>query len=74
MIKEIDYVNSPPHYTKGGIEVYDYIKAKEFNYNLGNAIKYISRCEHKGKKIQDLKKSVWYLTKEIEVIENDKRN
>ena len=62
-----DMVNSPPHYTQGGIEVYDYIVAKEFNYNLGNAVKYISRCNHKGKKVEDLKKAIWYISKEIMV-------
>ncbi len=60
-----DLVNHPPHYKQGGIEVIDYIEAKKFNYNLGNAIKYISRCEHKQKKIEDLKKAIWYLKREI---------
>lgn len=51
-----DNVNHPSHYTYEKIEVIDYIEDKGFNYNLGNAIKYISRCEHKGKKQKICKK------------------
>ena len=35
------------HYQCLGIEPIDYINSHNFNFNLGNAIKYISRC---GKK------------------------
>jgi hypothetical protein len=41
-------VNHPPHYTDGGIEVIDYIKAKHLDFCLGNAIKYISRAGKKS--------------------------
>lgn len=60
-----DNVNHPAHYTYGKIEVIDYIEDKGFNYNLGNAIKYISRCEHKSNKEEDLKKAIWYLNREL---------
>jgi hypothetical protein len=60
-----DPVNHPAHYKTGGIETIDFIEAKEFNYNLGNAVKYISRAEHKGNKKQDLEKAVWYLNREL---------
>lgn len=67
-------VNHPPHYIDGGIEVIDYIKAKNLDFCLGNAVKYISRAGKKSdadmtereKTIQDLKKSIWYINKEIE--------
>ncbi len=62
----VDNVNHPNHYTNGDIEVIDYIEDKGFNYHLGNAIKYISRCEHKGKKVEDLEKAIWYVNREIE--------
>lgn len=65
----MDNVHQPPHYKVGGIETIDYIEAKGFNYRLGNAIKYISRCEHKGKKVEDLQKAIWYLQREIEKCE-----
>ena len=58
-------VYSPPHYTAGGIEVIDFIAAKRFGYNLGNVIKYISRADLKGKRLEDLQKAKWYLDREI---------
>ncbi len=61
----MDNVNSPSHYTIGGIETIDFIEAKNLSYNLGNAVKYISRAEHKGNKIEDLRKAYWYITREI---------
>jgi hypothetical protein len=60
-----DNVNSPAHYKAGGIETIDFIEAKELGYNLGNVIKYVSRADHKGKKLEDLKKAEWYLAREI---------
>lgn len=60
-----DNVNHPPHYKVGGIEVIDFIEAKKFNYNLGNVIKYVSRADHKGNRLEDLKKARWYLDREI---------
>jgi hypothetical protein len=62
---EPDNVNSPAHYKAGGIETIDFIEAKELGYNLGNVIKYVSRADHKGKKLEDLKKAEWYLAREI---------
>jgi Protein of unknwon function (DUF3310) len=61
----VDLVNNPPHYTTGGIETIDFIEAKKLNYNLGNAVKYISRADHKGNRIEDLKKAKWYIEREI---------
>ena len=60
-----DLVNHPAHYKTGGIETIDFIEAKGLNYNMGNAVKYISRAEHKGNKKQDLAKAIWYLNREI---------
>jgi hypothetical protein len=60
-----DLVNQPPHYTTGGIETIDFIEAKKLNYNLGNVIKYLTRADHKGSKLEDLRKAQWYLTREI---------
>lgn len=56
-----DPVSSPPHYTKGGIEVYDFIKAWDLDFTTGNVIKYVVRAPHKGKQLEDLKKARWYL-------------
>ena len=61
-----DMVNHPPHYTDGGIETIDYIRAKltpeEFRgYCRGNALKYLSRAGKKGDPAEDLAKAQWYL-------------
>ncbi len=61
-----DMVNSPPHYTDGGIETIDYIAAKLGpdgfrSYCVGNALKYISRAGKKGAAKEDMSKAIWYL-------------
>ena len=59
---------SPSHYTRGSIEVWDFIRDQELNYHLGNAIKYICRAGFKGDntKAQDLKKAIHYLENELD--------
>jgi lipopolysaccharide biosynthesis regulator YciM len=64
----VDNVNHPPHYKTGGIEVIDYIEAKNLTYHLGNVVKYISRADHKGNKLEDLEKARWYLDRAINAI------
>lgn len=61
-----DTVNHPAHYKIGGIETIDFIEAKSLDYNLGNVVKYITRADHKGNKLEDLRKAQWYLTRAIE--------
>lgn len=68
-----DNVNNPSHYTAGGIETLDYIKAKVSDYPsyaVGNILKYVSRYEHKNG-IEDLKKAQFYLNNLIEWMESD---
>ncbi len=60
-----DPVNHPAHYKVGGIETIDFIEAKRLNYNMGNAVKYITRADHKGNRKQDLEKAIWYLNREL---------
>jgi hypothetical protein len=61
-----DIVNHPAHYKTGGIETIDFIEAKNLNYHLGNVIKYLTRADHKGDRLENLKKAQWYLNREIE--------
>lgn len=61
-----DIINNPKHYTQGGIETIDFIEAKVLGFNLGNVVKYISRADHKGKRIEDLEKARFYLDREIQ--------
>jgi len=60
-----DLVNHPAHYKVGGIETIDFIEAKKLGYNLGNVVKYLTRADHKGNRLEDLRKAQWYLTREI---------
>ena len=62
-----DAVNHPKHYTShpSGVEC---IKVTEhLNFCIGNAIKYLWRAGLKdgNSDIQDLKKAVWYIEREI---------
>lgn len=71
-----DMVHNPPHYTSGGIEVIDILKAKltpeEFKgFCKGNALKYLFRGELKGKELEDYEKAQWYLTRLIEVTKGE---
>ena len=68
-IEEKEMVNHPSHYNKG-IEAIDYIESHNMNFNIGNVIKYITRAKHKGTELQDLKKGLWYLQREIDKLEN----
>jgi hypothetical protein len=56
----------PSYYTRGTIEVWDFIRDQELNYFLGNAIKYICRAGFKDSRVEDLKKAITYLEKELE--------
>ena len=63
-----DPVNHPSHYTRGGIECIDAIKASMSleafrGFLQGNAMKYIWRHDLKGKPVEDLEKAMWYLTR-----------
>lgn len=60
-----DNVNHPSHYKSGGIETIDFIEAKKLDYHLGNVVKYITRADLKGNKLEDLQKAQWYLNRAI---------
>lgn len=66
-----DMVNHPPHYDFGPHETIDVIEAWGLPYHLGNVVKYVSRAERKGKKLEDLKKAAWYLNRYIEMTERE---
>ena len=59
--------HSPRHYTRGTIEVWDFIRDQGLNYFRGNAIKYICRAGFKSPhtEIEDLKKAIHYLENEL---------
>ena len=57
---------SPSHYTRGSIEVWDFIRDQQLNYHLGNAIKYICRAGYKGSRREDIEKAIHYLENELD--------
>ena len=61
-------VEHPNHYNVGKIEVIDFIHDQKLGFDLGNAIKYICRAEHKGKPVEDLKKASYYLNLHLEAL------
>jgi hypothetical protein len=64
-----DNVNHPEHYKTGGIETIDFIEAKSLGYHLGNVVKYVTRADHKGNRLEDLKKAQWYLNRAVANLE-----
>lgn len=63
-------VSHPAHYIAGRkYEPRKVIADWGLNFNLGNAVKYISRAGRKGNKIEDLQKAIQYIEFEIEELE-----
>lgn len=68
-----DAVSHPSHYAEGRkYEPRKVIADWGLNFNLGNAVKYISRAGRKGDKIEDLRKAIQYIEFEIEELEDAK--
>ena len=71
----VDMVNHPSHYTQGGIECIDALKAATVSKTgieavcTANAIKYLWRYEEKNG-IEDVKKARWYIDRLIKELEN----
>ena len=62
----VDQVNHPSHYTSdpSGIECIQI--TEHMGFNLGNAMKYVWRADLKHDAIEDLRKAMWYIQREIE--------
>lgn len=60
-----DSVNHPKHYNAhpSGVECITVVE--HMSFNVGNAIKYLWRATNKNG-IEDLRKAVWYVEREIE--------
>ena len=70
-----DIVSRPSHYAEGRkFEPKDVIRDWGLNFNLGSAIKYISRAGRKDDILQDLKKARQFLDFEIEAIEEERKS
>lgn len=60
-----DNVSHPRHYCEhpSGIECIQI--TEHMGFNLGCALKYIWRCDLKKDAIEDLRKAIWYIEREI---------
>jgi hypothetical protein len=69
--ENVDSVNHPPHYNNGlaeckcGRKIECIDVTRHLSFNIGNAMKYLWRCELKGNTLEDLKKAAWYISDEI---------
>lgn len=61
-----DPVKHPSHYTRhpSGVECIQI--TEHMGFCLGNAVKYIWRADLKNDAIEDLRKAIWYIEREIE--------
>lgn len=69
-----DMVNQPPHYTHGGIECIDAIKAQLgpegfVSFLRGTIAKYNWRLMHKGASLEDAQKQQWYTNRLVEELQ-----
>lgn len=70
---ENEEINAPKHYVEGRtIEPISIIEDWNLNHHLACALKYIARAGRKHDEVKDLKKSIWYLERRIQVIEKKK--
>lgn len=63
-----DNVNHPKHYNShpSGVEC---ITVTEYmTFNVGNAVKYLWRADHKNG-LEDLRKAAWYVSREVQRLE-----
>jgi len=58
-------VNHPAHYNLNPSGVECITVVEHMSFNVGNAIKYLWRADHKNG-IEDLRKAAWYVNREIE--------
>ena len=69
-------VNQPPHYVvtlPNGttVECVDIVEAVGMTHNVASAFEYIWRSDSKGTQVQDLRKAIWRLQREVDILERD---
>jgi len=62
-------ISTPKHYQTNSIDVIDFCKLYNLNFNLGNIVKYACRVGKKDNDIEDLKKVIDYAQREIKFLE-----
>jgi hypothetical protein len=72
-IEPLQTSTKPTHYqTQTEFDVIDFCKAYDLNFNLGCIVKYLARAGKKGDRMEDLKKALDYLQREIKYYEQNK--
>ena len=56
--------------TNGKVHIVGTNPHDTLDFALGNAVKYIARSNHKGDKLDDLKKAIWYLQRELDTLDD----
>lgn len=77
----IDNVEHPQHYTSHPSGVECITITQHYNFCIGNAIKYLWRAglkQEEGipqhtKEIEDLRKAIWYIERQIHLLQEQKR-
>ena len=75
----INNIEHPKHYNSLGAKCacgqdIECIQVVEnMNFNIGNAIKYLWRSEHKNG-LEDLKKAAWYVQREIQRLDTETKD
>lgn len=65
--------SSQIHYDNGkDYDLIDVISDYNLNFNRGNIIKYVARAGKKENELQDLRKALDYLQREIEILSKDR--
>ena len=69
--KEQTSISTPSHYNNGkGYDVIDFCNDYKLNFNRGSAVKYIARSGKKDNEIEDLKKAIDFIQREIKYLES----
>jgi hypothetical protein len=64
---QVDTRATQLHYENNkGYDVIDFIKDYNLNFNRGNVVKYLARAGKKDNELQDLRKALDYLEREID--------
>jgi len=62
------------HYKTGkDYDIIDVCKDYSLNFNRGNILKYVARAGKKNDELQDLRKALDYLQREIDYLENKQK-
>jgi len=62
------------HYENGkGYDIIDVCKDYSLNFNRGNILKYVARAGKKQDELQDLRKALDYLQREISYLEEQQK-